>query len=306
MRVALVGAGLMAREYMKLLQGSKYFEPVGFFSRGKARAEALSGDFGLPFFGSIDSLHRHAAPDGLIVAVNEASTRQVLLEAFKFDWSVLVEKPAGYDLDDARIILESAPPTQKIFVALNRRNYESTLKASGYLKESERRFVRVQDQQNIRELVTSYGVSPESAEKYMYSNSVHLIDYFSIFCRGEVLRVEPIVAWNPSKPGVLISFIEYSSGDIGLYEATWSGPGPWAVSISTDSQRLEMKPLEFLSRQLAGQRTVENITLPVSEFKPGLERQLLQFNSAWRGEAHNLPTLKEAFRTTELISRIYS
>ena len=65
-------------------------------------------------------------------------------------------------------------------------------------------------------------------DNYMYANSIHLIDFFAVFGRGPVTAVEPIIPFNRDTPRFVAAKIEFDSGDIGLYEAVWNGPGPWA------------------------------------------------------------------------------
>jgi hypothetical protein len=142
----------------------------------------------------------------------------------------------------------------------------------------------------------------------MYANSIHLIDYLRLFGRGKIIRVIPICPWTPNAPSMVVSKIEFSSGDVGIYEGVWNGPGPWAVTVVTPVERLEMRPLEQISIQLRGERTVFPLAISSddSEFKPGLRQQALDVLLALDGQVSPIPTLEDAFLSMQLVCDIFS
>jgi hypothetical protein len=151
------------------------------------------------------------------------------------------------------------------------------------------------------------GLPSAFLEKWMYANAIHLIDYFSFLGRGDIRTVRNIRNWDAKDPGYVIAEIEYSSGDIGLYQAIWNAPAPWAVAVNTPAHRWEMKPLEQATRQDYGSRAI--VPLPAQEwdtkFKPGLRWQARQAVQAFRKLPHTLPTLNEAMKTMRLVNAIY-
>src|SRR5439155_9676976 len=118
----------------------------------------------------------------------------------------------------------------------------------------------VQDQEDQARALAA-GQPPRVVENWMYANSIHVIDYFLMFGRGKLKAAQPVLRWNPKQPGVVVAGIEFDSGDTGLYEGIWDGPGPWAVSIATREKRWEMRPLEQAAFQLAGQRRLEPVVV---------------------------------------------
>ena len=136
---------------------------------------------------------------------------------------------------------------------------------------------------------------------------IHIIDYFTLFCRGSLISVENINKWIPGKPCFVLSKLVFSSGDIGIYEAIWEGPGPWAVTVSTPSKRWEMRPLEELSIQIYKSRKsiIQDVHIWDTNFKPGLRLQAEETLKVLKGETNQLPTLKDALVTMELINKIY-
>ncbi len=309
-KVAFVGAGYMASEHAKAFSDLPGVSLSGVFSRTRARAEQLAAAYpGMAVCDSIAELYEQTGADLVVVTVKELSMAAVAAECFAFPWAVLLEKPAGYDLTDAKSILGAATKAgSKVYVALNRRSYSSTQQVLARLAEtSGARFVKVIDQQDQLAARDIYKEPPAVVRNYMYANSIHLIDYFRVFCRGEVTAVVPVMPWTPEQPGMVVSKIEFASGDVGLYEGVWNGPGPWTVTVVTPQERLEMRPLEQASVQLRGERKVAALEISADDvaFKPGLRHQAAQAVAAVRGEANQLPTLADSWKSMQLVARIF-
>lgn len=309
LRVAFVGAGYMASEHLRAFAACPEVELVGIHSRSTSRAEAIAQLYpGLAVLPSIKALHDHTAADLLVVAVPELACESVCKEAFRYPWALLIEKPVGYNLAQARQIEHQAASLgSDAYVALNRRFYGSTLQMQQALKGIDQpRVVTILDQEDATAALAA-GQPPEVVRHWMYANSIHLIDYFSQFCRGEHSSTQVLSPWNPAAPEPVIAQLQFSSGDIGLYQAVWNAPGPWSVSVSTPPLRAELRPIEQLSLQRAGSRQAEPQTAdPLDQqFKPGLLRQAQAAIQAARGEATVLPTLAEANRSMALVASIY-
>lgn len=309
-KVALIGAGYMATEHAKAFSGLPEVSLVGVYSRTRSRAEQLAALHpGMEVCDSVKELYERTQADLVVVTVREMSMSAVARECFAFPWTVLLEKPAGYDLADASSILDAARQSgSRVFVAFNRRTYSSTRQAIARLADNPGpRFIKVIDQQDqafARDVVKE---PPEVVRNYMYANSIHLIDYFRVFGRGEVVDVIPVEPWNPETPGVVLAKIVFSSGDIGLYEGVWNGPGPWAVSVVSPQERLEMRPLEQVTVQLRGERKLTPLEIDPddSAFKPGLRYQAAQAVAAARGETHHLASLEDSWQSMKLVARIF-
>jgi hypothetical protein len=141
----------------------------------------------------------------------------------------------------------------------------------------------------------------------MYANSIHLIDYIRFFGRGRISEVTPVTAWRGTETDIMAAFVAFDSGDTAVYECHLSRPGPWAVAVSTATERWEMRPLERARYQVTGERTQHE--LPVGEadtsFKPGFRLQAEQAVRAARGEESQAVALHEALETMRLIRGIY-
>jgi predicted dehydrogenase len=309
-RVAFVGAGSMTREHLRAFGDVPSVSFSGLHSRTRARAESLAAEFSVQHVcDSIDQLYDRSRADLVVVSVPELAIHSVASRCFTFPWTVLIEKPAGYDLTDAEAIADQAHRQhRRVFVALNRRHYSSTLAALADLEtRNEPRYVRVQDQQD-QAAALSAGQPEEVVRNWMYANSIHTIDYLRLLGRGVVTAVRPVVRWTPGKPGIVVSEIAFDSGDIGIYEGVWNGPGPWAVTVSTPTRRWEMRPLEQAIFQNRGERTLHSVDVHNWDktFKPGFRRQAeLAVNAALGLATPTLPSIDDSLQTMRLIAKIF-
>lgn len=307
-KVAVVGAGGMAREHLRAFDAMDEVSVRGIYSRTRQRAEALAAEFHIPSVcASVEALYVQTQADLVIIAVSELALHGLCTEAFKYPWTCLLEKPAGYNLRDAEAIAAEARMAERVaFVGLNRRHYASTRAVLTDLGRSEApRLIQVYDQEDPAPRLRDRPA--EVVRNWMYANSIHVIDYLTIFGRGEIRAVTPVVKWNPSEPRFVAAKIEYSSGDIGLYTAVWNGPGPWSASVTTQQRRWELRPLEQGVVQVHGSRKLE--PLPAdrwdTDFKPGLRRQAEEAVRAVLGLSHSLPTLDEGLKSVKLVHAIY-
>lgn len=301
----------MAREHLRAFADVPGVRLCGLHSRTRARAEALASEFGVDHVcDSVEELYERTQAHLAVVTVPELSANRVSRQCFAFPWTVLLEKPAGYDLGDAEAIAGFARQSgSRVFVALNRRLYSSTQAVVDDLAtRADRRYIRVQDQQDQAAALAA-GQPPVVVKNWMYANSIHTIDYLRLVGRGRVECVRPIRRWTPDDPGLVISEIQFDSGDIGLYEGIWNGPGPWAVAVSTASRRWEMRPLEQASFQNRGDRTLHAVDIHAWDktFKPGFRRQAERATAAALGNSETgLATIDDALETMRLIAQVFA
>ena len=300
----------MAREHAKAFASLPGVTVKGVTSRTRAKADALAADLGIPLVAeSVDDLHQRTNADLLIIAVPELSANPVALNAFKHPWAVLMEKPAGYDLADAEKIAAAAKGRKApVMVGLNRRFYSSsrTIKADLETRPDEKRFIHVQDQQSYAE-ARRYNHPPHVVERFMYANSIHLIDLIPFFGRGQVTRVEQVTPWRGEATEVMLAYVEFDSGDTALYEGLWKGPGPWAANVSTPGKRWIMQPLEQAIYQNAGERTRHTIEASEDDrqFKAGFLLQARAAIAAVGGERSQIPSIEDSLQTMRLINRMF-
>jgi predicted dehydrogenase len=306
-KIAIVGAGYMAQEHARALK-SLNVELVGLCSRTASRAESLAQTYGMTVYRTISEMYQATRADAVVVAVPELSAPAVCEESFRFPWVCLLEKPAGVDMKVAtRILDESRRTGTRAFVALNRRAYSSTRRALDELARSDGpRLISILDQED-QDAARGAGQPEEVVRNWMYANSIHLIDYFGLMARGDVVSIQHAAPWTQESPRFVAATIRFASGDIGVYQAVWNAPGPWSVTVTNPHIRLEMRPLEKLGIQTRGKRHLEEVAPDAidTEYKPGLRRQAEQLVAFLEGQRTSLATIEDAHRTMKLCARIY-
>ncbi len=308
-RVAFVGAGNMTTAHMKAFSDIEKVDIAGIYTRTKEKAIALQSVYpGLKIFDSLESLYNGTHAALVVISVAELSVASILTECMNFPWACLCEKPVGIDYQQALSLHDLAEKkSSRVFVALNRRHYHSTRTALTDLNNSnEKRIIQVSDQEDIL-VQRKIGTSEQLLQHWMYANSIHLVDYFSTLGRGKIIHVENLVKFDPEHPSLVVSRIDFDSGDIGIYQAVWNAPSPWLVSVTTDSKRWEMRPLEQASWQEYGTRKVNTVEPHPWDinFKPGLRLQAEEVIKAISSLPHTVPDLNSSLQTMKLISSIY-
>ncbi len=300
----------MAREHLKVMRALQDVDVVGIFSRTSSRAKALAADFDIGFVASsIAELYETTHSDGVVIAVSEPATEAICLEAIKYPWHLLVEKPVGLSLDETKRISDVANGMDKRFyVAMNRRNYSSTrmaLEEVGKIQGA--RTVLILDQEDPLSALNG-GRLKQVCDQWHFANSIHLIDLFGVFCRGAPLSVNNLVPWRPGYMAKSThSVISFDSGDVGIYHSVWNAPGPWSVIIETAKKRFEMRPLESFAVQTYPSRNIElrPIVDEDHDFKTGFFIQMREFLQALKGSANNMVTLRTYLESVRLTDELY-
>lgn len=307
-KVAVVGAGRMAREHLRAFGAAPGVCLAGIHSRSRGKAESLARAHGVePVCDTVEELHERSRADLVVVTVNVGALVEVGLACARFPWKVLMEKPPGLSVAETESLLATTTAQGRDFrVALNRQWLSATQGVLQQLRAVEgTRFIKVQDQQPFAALDPQRH-PPEVRRRWMYANSIHTIDYFRILGRGEIRRVVPVIPWDPAAPGMVVAKIEYENGDQGLYEGIWHAPGPWAATVTVPGRRWEMRPLEqAVTQELGGKAAPIPVHPWDTQFKPGFRLQAEQAVNLVCSGRSGLPTLEEALRTMQLIERLY-
>lgn len=308
--VAFVGAGGMAREHIRAFADVPGVRCVGIHSRTRDKAQALADELGLAHVcDSVAELFEETQAQLVVMAVPELAANAVARQCFEHDWAMLAEKPLGYNLTDARDIQQAADAKNRhVFVGLNRRFLSSTQAALKDLSEREgKRFIQVHDAQS-QDIARQVGHPQEIIDTWMFANSIHLVDYLCAFGRGKIEDVTRGITWNGGDTCAVVATVRFDSGDVGVYQAVWGGPGPWMTTVTTPSRRWEMRPLEQASYQNDGERVLHPVEVDAwdQDFKPGFRLQAEHVIRALRGQASDAVTLEQAMVTMELIDTLYA
>ena len=309
-RIAVVGSGYMAAEYIRAAEHVSNLEVIGICSRNLQTAQTLALEARIPFVTTnLKDLVLDTKPDVILVCVPELSTEQVLTQLMEFRIPIVAEKPIGLSLSQAKRIENLAIEADcSIYVALNRRFYSATEQALIEIEaENGKRFIRVIDQVNQVSARKS-GQPDQVVKNWMFANSIHIIDYIQFLARGTVAKTEN---WKPFVAGdeqIIASQIEFSSGDVALYTCYWNMPARWSVDVSIGEKTWQFSPLESARvYTLQNRETKEFETSPFDHnFKPGLFRILQEIESLVAVGETKLTSLSIGNLTMELIEGIYN
>ena len=304
-KIAILGAGYMAEEYLKVLAKRNIFcETI--YSRTLSKCQKLKKKYKIKKISkSLNEFNEDKEIKAIIITVNDVSLFSLLKQLDLSRYKVLCEKPVGIDFDQTKKIFSLLNKNKKnFFVSLNRRFYGSTIKAKNIVnKYKGKRLISIRDQQ-----LQNTG-SKILNKRVMYCNSVHLIDYIRIFARGRLRKVSKIKKFNDNKFSETISKLYFSSKDEVLYHCNWNSPGSWSVNIVQQNNRCELSPLEELMEEklLNGKRKRVNHKKILIDniFKPGLFLQINEFLKMLSSKKNDLITVKEYLETVKLIKRIY-
>lgn len=281
----LVGCGYMAGEYYKTLNGLNISPIV--VGRGVEKSKSFSKKYGVPVvsggiensFDNIDSNINYAI---VSVGVEElySSTMFLLDNGIK---NILVEKPAGMNTKEIKLLNQKAiEKGVNVFVAYNRRFYQSTEKAIDIIKMDggvkSFHFEFTEWESDILASIKSDKVK----ESILLANSTHVID-LAFFLGGFPTELSSYVAgkldWHQN--GCVYAGAGKTTSDVLFsYNANWGAPGRWSVEIMTSKHRLYFKPMEKLAIQEINSVQVNPVDMDYSideEYKPGLFNQVKAF-----------------------------
>ncbi|MDA9651239.1 Gfo/Idh/MocA family oxidoreductase [Pelagibacteraceae bacterium] len=309
LNVSIVGAGYMAEEYLKVLSDLPEYNVIGIFSRSINKCKKLKKKYkSLIVFDSIQNMQASSKSDLLIVTCSAESTRIVAEDVTKYPWTILFEKPIGLGIKEYEEINKLCLERNcKAYVALNRRYYSSTEKLIEMLGQIDSpRFIEINDQENIDADVKKNRNS-KVVENWMFGNSIHLIDYIDLLCRGSLYEIKIMNSWNFDNPNLVSARLFFNSGDIADYKAIWNAPAPWGVRVFTKDKYFISQPIENLSFIDKSSRQLINIDSEEvdKKYKPGLYRILQEMTKCLNGQLNKLVSVDENKNTMQYINKIY-
>ncbi len=312
-KMALIGAGWVAREHLAVLKSLADIDLVGISSRTLSKAQTLADEFGIRnIYANIDSLVKKSQPDALLILVSEDQIFPVARKALKFGLPLFLEKPAGLNpKQNLQLAKEAQKRKVLTMVGFNRRYYSifhqglKIIRQHGPLLgvfiEGHERMWRVRDAKKFSKKVLDH---------WIYANSTHTIDLLRFF-GGEVKKVKAVSKrrFSEALGDQFAAVVEFKSGALGQYQAHWYSPGGWRVVLYGDGVTVEFKPLE------KGTWTDKNFVQHVIEpqdcdlkFKAGFYEQLVAFVKMVRGKKLSWPSvnLRESYKTMALAQKISS
>lgn len=309
-KIWLIGAGTMAQDYIKVLQGlNKEFVVIGRSENSAKKCQESTGcDVevgGLDkYLANSTNICSHA-----IVAVGVEklyeTTKHLLEYGVK---NILVEKPGAlhtWQFEELNNLIKEK--NANVIIAYNRRFYASVLKAQELIKQdggvTSFNFEFTEWAHVIEPLAKGEGVK----EKWFLANSTHVVD-LAFFLGGKPKEISSFtsgsLSWHPSASNFSGSGISEKNA-LFNYQANWESAGRWSVEILTKEHRLIFRPMEKLQVQKRGavsQIFDESIDYSLDEkYKPGLYLQTKKF---LENDFEYMCSFKEQYEVINIYNKI--
>lgn len=286
-KIVLIGAGYMASEYCKVLNGMNLKPLV--VGRGEENIKKIKSEYDVECLtGGLDlNIDEIIGYQYAIVSTSVTSLYSNTVSLINIGIkNILVEKPAGLTLDQIEKIACLAKEKDiNVYIAYNRRYYSSVIRAKelieldGGIKSFNFEFTE------WSHVIDGTDNSVEDKKHWFYTNSSHVID-MAFYLGGKPKELasfvagENVIKWH-SNCCIYAGAGITENGALFNYSANWKSPGRWSVEILTDKHRYIFRPLEKLQIQDIGKVTFEeDISYDSSldnKYKPGLYRQVESF-----------------------------
>jgi predicted dehydrogenase len=306
--VLLIGASQMAIDYFNVLKALNISTTIiGRSIEGAKKFEAATGTPVIT--GGLEKYiqdvgmkkHTHAI---VAVGLEELSNTTLLLIQQKVKY-ILLEKPGGLDFPEIENLAKSNNKDSKIFIAYNRRFYQSVLKAQeiiaadGGVKSFHFEFTEWSHV--IGKIDKKVGIK----ENWFLANSTHVVD-LAFYLGGYPKEMQSYTSgsldWHPKS--IFVGSGISDKNALFSYHSNWESPGRWFVEILTAAHRLILKPMEELYVQEKGSIQVNKLELDSDldkQFKAGL---FLQTKAFVEGSYNQLLTLEAHAKKLEILKQI--
>lgn len=308
MKILIVGAGAITRDYIKLFLDLK-FEPV-VVGRSESTVSKLSNDYKLEsysggienFFKNNTAIFSHAV---VAVGIEELYAASMVLVRAGVK-NILIEKPGALSLEQIQDLeSESLKAGVRVAIAYNRRFYENV----EFLLEKTRQdggitsifFEFTEWSHQIEKL----DKKNEVKAKWLLGNSSHVID-LAFYLAGKPKEFCAFTSgsldWHPSA-SVFVGAGTTEQNILFNYCANWDSSGRWGLEVCTKNYKFILRPLEELQFVKRGSVLVEKIEFQKrydSVYKPGFYLQM----QAFLNHSDKLCTLSDQVEQFKILNKI--
>lgn len=281
----IVGAGLMAKEYAKILKALGVdFIVIG---RGEINCKKIATEFNCTCIPGGIETYLSLVPEKnvkVIVAVGiEALSRTAGLLIEYGIKDILLEKPGiGYPAEIDRLFSVARNNGANVLLAYNRRFYASVMKAEQILEADGGVTSFNFEFTEWSHVIRTLNKTNEEWHNWFLGNSTHVIDT-AFYLGGKPKQLSAYyqgsLDWHPAASNFCGAGISEKDA-LFSYHANWEGPGRWVIEILTSKNRLLFKPMETLQIQAIGSVAINPVELDDQldkDFKPGLYLQTKAF-----------------------------
>jgi predicted dehydrogenase len=313
LRVAVVGAGNIAQEHLRVLSGHPACDVVALCDRNPAALEETARRFKIPErIAEAEALARRDDLDAVLVMVTHTATVAIVSLFLEAGLPVLLEKPPGLFSDDtARLADLRARRGGPAAVALNRRFY-TVNQAARALVNGSLATVTIEAHEDLTRMTKSRFSAtdlPLIMRRRAYANSIHALDLLRYF-GGEVRDVYAASdAYENDFPDCVAAVLRYESGALGRVAMDYIGPGSHRFELRTVGMTVRSDG-GFGGATVLARGEAERRLEPDGDdrrYKAGFWKQDTAFlDAVLAGKQPAFPavTLEDALGTMRLIDRI--
>lgn len=310
-KVLLVGAGFMAKEYAKVLQGMGI--PFVAIANRRENAEKMREEFNVEVFeGGLELFFKNQEAIDYNYAINAVNAENLAItSAMLMEHGIencLIEKPGFTSRKEADLVSKNAKG-KKVYIAYNRRFYASVQRGMEIIEEDggvasfSFEFTEWRQVFDNRE-------NQENLSFLFLGNSTHVVDMAFYLAGGYPIEMtnyisgENEIGWHKmgakyAGAGMIHDGILFS------YSANWNAPGRWGIEINTKNHRLIYRPLEKLQIMDLGSVKIYEADVDYdldNRYKAGLYREVESFLND--NVDKNLCMLDEQINNIDLYSKI--
>lgn len=306
MKGILIGTGNMGIEYCKVLKGlGVEFDVVGRREENANKFKEATGKEAL--VGGIDKW-ADSLKDQYTFAIVAVEVEQLYHVAdLALDMGVkqiLLEKPGSDTIEQLKELSKKAAGcNSKIYIAYNRRFYESVFKAEEMIEE-DGGITSVNFE--FTEWLGRHNPG-HSLENMLLKNSTHVIDLAFYFAGAPTEMSSYHGGWIDymKNPSIYAGAGVTEKGILFSYQANWEAPGRWSVEVLTKQHRFYFKPMEELWVQEKNSVHVEKVQLPGKDdvqYKPGIFKMVKTF--LYSPETIRLLTIEGQIKMVEIYNKM--
>ena len=300
--IYLIGTGRIALEYVKVLKncGCEFrvignsCESVNRFKK-KTGVEVLSGGVKA----HLPNLEKKSFFINCVQVDNLDEVTKTIIQSEPE--RILVEKPGFISINSALNEKEYYKKHNNIYVACNRRFFDSVIQLKKILKKECPITAHFEFNERGAQIDSKFW-NKSILSNWVFANSIHVIDT-AFYLIGQPIHLH---GFNNQKK------LKWSSSDIFIghgitdqnvyftYNSNWISPGSWNIEIKTTRKTYILNPMETLMcRNHDG--SIEKIIESDIKFKPGFKLQLDYFLKS----ADKLLSLNEYISNLEKQKQIY-
>lgn len=332
-RIVVVGPGLMGMKHIAMVKEHPSAELVGIVQPDPVHSRELSGRFGLPVFGDIDTCLDVLQPDGVILSSPNCFHFAQATTCIQRDVAVLIEKPITASVAEAIALVSLVEERRVPVIVGHHRAHSSLVKAAKAVIEGRRlgRLVAFQGSAVFRKPDAYFAEAPWRALEGGGPILINLIHEVGLM-RTLIGNIEAVQAMTSSRMrqhavedtaavnllfegGCLGTFLLSDAGasarsweqTTGENPAFFRSPGETCYTITGETGTLHfpsMRLESFVTREEASWMNAFHTEIYPVDIRDPLSAQLENFIGVIRGEENAVVTPREGLENLRVIEAI--